>query len=221
VHRDGPRVVAEVKDDGVGMDESVRQHLFEPFFTTKGAAGAGLGLSVVYGIVQRHGGSIRVFSRVGVGSRFEVVLPLGEPRAATAPVANRPTVEVRRLRVMVVDDEPAVRDLLRDMVAALGHDVEAYESGVEAFKHYRPGSIDLLLTDLGMPGVSGWKLSSNIRAVDPDVTIVYVTGWGEDMNLDDVREAGADLVIAKPFTLEDVVGATQMAAQRGRSDRAA
>jgi CheY-like chemotaxis protein len=122
---------------------------------------------------------------------------------------------------MVVDDEPAVRDLLRDMVAALGHDVEAYESGVEAFKHYRPGSIDLLLTDLGMPGVSGWKLSSNIRAVDPDVTIVYVTGWGEDMNLDDVREAGADLVIAKPFTLEDVVGATQLAAQRGRTDRAA
>jgi CheY-like chemotaxis protein len=117
---------------------------------------------------------------------------------------------------MVVDDDPAVREVLRDMVAALGHETTALGSGDAALEAHAPGRFDLILTDLGMPGMNGWKLAELIRARDPIVVITFVTGWGEDVDATAMRKAGVALVVAKPFSIEDVVRATELAAERVR-----
>ena len=211
----GGRVLAWVQDDGIGMSEEVRRRLFEPFFTTKGDGGTGLGLSLVYGILQRHGAGVRVESQPGAGTRVDLSFPLGaaaESRESggLAIVAGGPAAQAS-LMVVVVDDEPAVRDLMRDIAEALGHDVRTHESGEIALAAYRPGEVDLLLTDIGMPGMSGWQLARSVRAIDPAVTICFVTGWGEEMDPVEVTKAGADHVISKPFTIEDVIQVTQVA----------
>ena len=210
----GDSVVARVEDDGIGMDEATRKRLFEPFFTTKGEGGTGLGLSVAYGIIRRHDATIEVDSESGQGTRMEIAFP----RAAVAPaddgLSPMPEPGSRSLSIMVVDDDQRVREVLRDMLVALGHQVTAFESGDLALEAYEPGRYDLVLTDLGMPGITGWKLTQLLREVDPDVTIAFVTGWGDEVRPETVERAGVNHVVAKPFTFEDVASVTRLAIER-------
>jgi signal transduction histidine kinase/ActR/RegA family two-component response regulator len=211
--RDG-RVVAHIEDDGVGMSEETRRRIFEPFFTTKGELGTGLGMSVVYGIVQRHGGEIAVESRPGDGTRLELSFPLdlaptGLP--ILPPLDETPTPA---LDVMIVDDDPAVRSVLHDVTESLGHRVRSFDSGAAALDDFAPGRYQLVMTDLGMPGMTGWELARHLRERDESVTIAFVTGWGENVSHDQALDVGADLVIAKPFTIEDVERLTRLAASR-------
>ncbi len=220
VRNDGRQVVATVADDGVGMDEETRRRLFEPFFTTKGEGGTGLGLSVVYGIAQRHGGQIEVRTRPGAGTSIELRFPLAAEPRAPGPAEALPG-RLRALDVMIVDDEEPVREVLRDIAIALGQRVTACASGAEALRALRPGAFHLLITDLGMPGMTGWELARQVRALDPAVTIAFVTGWGEDVDRRAAGEAGAELVIAKPFSIEDVARAIRLAADRLEMQKAA
>jgi signal transduction histidine kinase/ActR/RegA family two-component response regulator len=219
---DSGRVVTTVEDDGVGMTEEVRQRAFEPFFSTKGPGGTGLGMSLVYGILQRCDGTIDVQSSPGEGTRITVSFPAAMALAAPAEPEPLPDTQPneRLLDVLVVDDESTVRDVLRDMVSALGHRVVACASGHEALEQMRPGRFHLVLTDLGMPGITGWKLAEAVRQRDPATVIVFVTGWGEEVNADAVRKVGADRVVTKPFSLEDILETTRIAAARAGTDRA-
>jgi CheY-like chemotaxis protein len=119
-----------------------------------------------------------------------------------------------------VDDEPAVLDLLADIIETLGHRVTRHQSAVEALAGIEPGGYDLVLTDLGMPGMSGWEFSRALRAVDPHVPLAWITGWGEELVSDASRRDGADAIVAKPFTIDDVKKLISMAAAR-RQKRAA
>lgn len=212
----GDRVVAEVEDDGVGMSPTVRKRIFDPFFTTKGARGTGLGLSVVYGIVQGAGGDIHVDSAAGRGTRVTIELPLALPREPVCLAAPPAPAEEQALRIMVVDDEPAVRELLHDILVSLGHRPEIFPSGGEALERYQPGCWDLVFTDLGMPGMTGWELSRAIRDRDPEVAIAMITGWGAEVSTDALASAGGDAVVGKPFTIEDVEGLTRLVRERRR-----
>ncbi len=218
--RSAGSAVTVIEDDGVGMSEDTRRRLFEPFFTTKGESGTGLGMSVAYGIVQRHDGTIEVSSRPGHGSRIEVSLPLTSQRPVTVPTA--PTV-IRRaeepLEVLVIDDEEAVRDLLGDILRMLGHRVTTYSTGLEALSAYIPGQFQLVITDIGMPGLTGWQVAGVVRALDPDVMLAFVTGWAEDVSRDAMLQTEIEDVIAKPFTIEDVqrVIDTALARRLGRA----
>jgi len=217
--RAGPeRVTAVVEDDGVGMTPAIQKRIFDPFFTTKGAGGTGLGLSVVYGIVQGARGTIAVDSTPGKGTRVTLEFPRAHRGGAATPIplASR---AANALRVMVVDDEPAVRELLRDILASIGQRPEIFASGGEALERFAPGEWDLVFTDLGMPGMTGWELARAIRAVDPDVSIAIITGWDAEVSPDALSAAGADAVVGKPFTIEDVEGLTRLV--RDRRDRAA
>ncbi|MEK7329770.1 MAG: ATP-binding protein, partial [Candidatus Eisenbacteria bacterium] len=207
-------VTAIVEDDGVGMTPETLQRVFEPFFTTKGVQGTGLGLSMVYGIVQRHGGKLAVRSHPGRGTRIELSFP--RSTAAQPPAPPEASAPVGSLSVMVVDDEPAVLGLLVDILEALGHRAVGHGSGESALEDFQPGRFDLVLTDLGMPGINGWELSQSLRAKDDSVTIAFVTGWGEEVDAERARRAGADAVVAKPFGIEDVARVTQIAADRTR-----
>jgi signal transduction histidine kinase/DNA-binding response OmpR family regulator len=200
---EGGAVVA-VADTGCGMTEEVRRRAFEPFFTSKGPQGTGLGLSVAWGIVQRHGGTIDVQSVPGSGTTFVVRLPV--PAELPAPPAPPPAPEsVRGRRVLVVDDEPEVRTVLGDLLREAGCLVTAVADGAEALVVCERERFDLVLSDVSMPGLSGWEVTARLRRRFPDIRLGVVTGWGDRLDPAQVRAAGIQVVIAKPFHAEDLI----------------
>jgi signal transduction histidine kinase/ActR/RegA family two-component response regulator len=210
------RVTARIEDDGVGMSADVQRRIFDPFFTTKGDGGTGLGLSIVYGIVQAASGTIAVDSAPGRGSRMTLGFPHAAPGIAEARPQPRQPHASAALRVMVVDDEPAVRDLLIDILRSLGHSPQGFDSGTAAFDAYSTGTYDLVFTDLGMPGMTGWDLARAIRRRDSQVPIALITGWGAEVGPEALESAGADAVVTKPFTIEDIEVLCRLARDRGR-----
>jgi PAS domain S-box-containing protein len=166
-----------VTDTGIGMPEPVRRRIFEPFFSTKGEAGSGLGLSMVYSIVRRHGGEIRVESEPGRGATFTLTFPVASEPVGAEPESALPRAR-RPARVLLVDDDPKVLGTLTEILRSVGHTVTAAASGAAALAAYRPGRFDVVLSNLGMAGMNGWELAERLRRVDSDVVILFITGWG-------------------------------------------
>jgi PAS domain S-box-containing protein len=203
------RVVVTVGDTGVGMPSSVCSRIFEPFFTTTGQQGSGLGLSVTYSIVSRHGGEIRVESEVGRGTTFTLTFPAStwgsEPVAASAALRRR-----RPARVLVVDNEPQVLGILSEMLQRTGHEVTTAASGEEALEVFAPGRYDIVLTDIGMGGINGWQLAERIRQLDAEVGILFVTGWGlHETEREQLRRLGVHSCLFKPIRAGDLDTAIQ------------
>jgi signal transduction histidine kinase len=214
----GTWIVVEVEDTGDGMPEPVRARIFDPFFTTKGVRGVGLGLSVVYGIVQRHGGRIEVDTIEGQGTTMRIHLPACETgvgeEPAPPPIHAAPAVGAP-LRILVVDDEPSVRTLLADLLRTAGHEAVETASGAEARARLdEDPDFDLVLTDLGMPELTGWDVARAIGERPSPPPVVLVTGWG--IQLDDalLASSGVASVIAKPFTIEEVLSAVEAIGRR-------
>jgi CheY-like chemotaxis protein len=216
----GDRVVVRFRDTGVGMDEDTRLRVFDPFFTTKAVQGTGLGLSVAYGIVTRHRGSIEVESERGTGTEFTVTLPAtcaGGQRDEVALTAG----PLPARSVLVVDDESAVLDVLADMLRTLGQHVAVAVGGEAGRAAYDQQPVQIVFTDLGMPDVNGWDLAEHIRRRSPEAGIVLVTGWGFQLEEDLALSRGVDLILTKPFTLEDVERALARVSSRVENRRAA
>jgi GAF domain-containing protein len=200
-------VEVSVADTGVGMSEEVRRRIFEPFFSTKGPKGTGLGLAMVYGIVARHGGEVVVASREGQGSTFTIRLPIGSGRAepGTVPLALAANAGAR---VLVIDDEEHVREALADMLRLTHYEVVVASQGFEGLEHFRTAPFDLVMTDLAMPGMSGWQVAQAVKALRPGVPVVLVTGWGVELPGEQLRANGVDRVMTKPFRIEEVHAVT-------------
>jgi len=151
--------------------------VFEPFFSTKGESGSGLGLSMAYSIIRRHGGEIRVESEPNRGTTFTLVVPSAsetpEPPAPASDAAPR-----RSARVLLVDDEPQVLSALAELLQAAGHVVSAAAGGAAALKIYTPGRYDVVMTNVGMAGMNGWEVTERVRALDARIPVVFITGWG-------------------------------------------
>ncbi|HEX8173872.1 MAG TPA: PAS domain S-box protein [Pyrinomonadaceae bacterium] len=207
-------------DTGTGMTEDVREKIFEPFYTTKGAHGTGLGLSVSYGIIERHGGSISVESEVGRGTTF--LIDLAAALSAKASDTNlQEQSDAPALSILVIDDEIAVRETLSEMLAVMEHRVTSAGSGQEALKLLEGGDhFDLVFTDLSMPEMDGWEVAREIRHRWPDVTITLVTGYGKGTEPPSGEKNLIDGVIGKPFDFTEVHEAiTQVASKIMASDR--
>jgi signal transduction histidine kinase len=202
--RAGDLVGIAVSDTGVGMVPEVAARVFEPFFTTKGLHRSGLGLSMSYGIVQRHGGEVTVASTPGGGSTFTVTLPFRVPGAAPSVPVPAAT-NGGGLRILVVDDEDVVREALRTMCQSAGHEVTEAQNGNEAVEALRRQPVDLVITDLGMPGMTGWQLADYIAATYASIRVVLVTGWSARVAPDLLEAHGISALIAKPFRRQDVL----------------
>jgi signal transduction histidine kinase/ActR/RegA family two-component response regulator len=209
---DGESVVISIADSGVGMSNDVKSRIFDPFFTTKGKAGLGLGLAVSFGIVRRHGGSIDVDSNEGGGTEFHITLPVATMSGNRTAVENHTTAPnaislvstASKSKLLIVDDEDFVRELLSEILEIEECEVHAASSGPEALELFHQHSFDGVLTDVGMPGMSGWELAEEIRRTDETIPIAVITGWGEAVGSSEQKAAGVDWVIAKPFTADRI-----------------
>jgi PAS domain S-box-containing protein len=202
VRGEDDRAVVVISDTGKGMSPEVQRLAFEPFFTTRSnEGGTGLGLSLAQEIVQRYRGTVSVASAEGVGTTFTLSFPSITAEAARAPIFL-PTLEP--LRVLAVEDEPEVLDVLRAMLNAAGHAVITAASGREALELFEREPVDLVITDLGMPGMTGLALAEELKRRRA-VPVMLLTGWADELDAD--ATPAVDLVVAKPFTRDRLIEA--------------
>jgi PAS domain S-box-containing protein len=207
-----PHVMLTVSDTGTGMDEATRARIFEPFFTTKGPGqGTGLGLSTAYGIVQQSGGSISVHSELGKGSVFKVYLP-EQAESDESAVARAPSPEEEapiNATILVVEDDDRVRGLAVRILASAGYNVLEASNGEEAMRllHDHRGRVNLLFTDLVMPGMDGRELAVRARDARPGIKVLYTSGFADDAVLrkGNLNNEGASL-LSKPYTKVALLG---------------
>lgn len=200
----GPQVLLTVSDTGTGMDSATQARIFEPFFTTKGPGqGTGLGLAMVYGVVKQSGGSIWVSSKVGVGTTFNIYLPQAQGVSeAPAPKKPQTTLKQGSETILVVEDDPGVRELVCMMLTSKGYTVlrAQHPSEAEAVCQRHSGSIHLLLTDMILPGASGREIATRVGALRPGIKVLYMSGYTDDAL---IRDHGLDESFAflqKPFS---------------------
>jgi CheY-like chemotaxis protein/anti-sigma regulatory factor (Ser/Thr protein kinase) len=202
------QVDVEVTDSGVGMDEETQRRCLEPFFTTKGERGTGLGLAMVYGVLQRHNAEIEMESAVAQGTTVRLRFPVPPPNAA--PLSpSAPGAMPRRLRILSVDDDPLLIKSLRDALEADGHAVvtaNGGQEGIDAFRaaEERDEHFAVVITDLGMPYVDGRKVASAIKSDSPSTPVILLTGWGQRLLAEGDVPPHVDRVLNKPPKLKEL-----------------
>ena len=210
---EGRWVRLAVSDTGTGIEPEVLRHIFEPYFTTKPTGkGSGLGLAVVHGIVSKLGGEIRVQSEKGKGSSFEVLLPETDRVSAPLLVADA-APRGNGQRILIVDDEAAVRKVLKGLLEALGYRVWDCAGGGEALQLFRaaPQAFDAVLTDFSMPGMSGLDLAASIHRVRPQLPVILGTGYAEAISRENLADYGLQGVFSKPYSMHGLAEALNRA----------
>lgn len=199
----------EVADTGIGMDEETRRRCLEPFFTTKGERGTGLGLAMVYGMIQRHSATLEIDSAVGRGTTMHVIFPaytqafLATMRITAAQFAQR------RLRILLIDDDPLIIKALEDALSADGHDIVSAgggQAGIDLFSaaHGTDDAFAVVFTDLGMPRVDGRKVADRVKRLSPRTPVILLTGWGQRMLAENDIPPHVDRVLSKPPRLQEL-----------------
>jgi len=195
------QVALEISDTGTGMNEETRKRCLEPFFSTKGKRGTGLGLAMVYGVMERHEGSVEIESELGKGTTFRLVFPV-----RIKPSKNEEkekSLVVEPLQILCIDDEPLLRELIKQILERDGHEVEVTDSGQSGLDEFRIARergrpFDVVITDLGMPYLDGRQVAKALKRESPTTPVVMLTGWGAFMKEDGNTPEEVDSVISKP-----------------------
>jgi len=213
---EGGRVFARVSDTGIGMNAEVKSRVFDPFFTTKGVKGTGLGMSVTYGIVQRHRGTIDIESTPGQGTTVTISFPTATDMLRETPEpAEMPSAIGRPITVLIIDDNVELTRIMQDILTSAGHRVEtAYDgaTGLEAFLENRH---ELVITDIGMPGMSGWEVARAVKEHTPETGVVLVTGWGKQAYQHQVDQVPVDALLPKPIDKMTLLSVLSQVAMKG------
>jgi PAS domain S-box-containing protein len=197
--QEGASVYISITDTGTGMDEETKRRVFEPFFTTK-EEGTGLGMSLAYQIINRHGGTIEVESEIGVGTTFIIKLPIAVSQEVKEE-ANE-TRAHQKFRILIVDDDLTVLEVLKEVLKDMGHEVETAPNGGRALHIFKQQNFDLVITDLGMPIMNGLEVSTRIKGLSPKTPIILLTGWGDQVDEEEAARAGVKKVLSKPVLRE-------------------
>jgi signal transduction histidine kinase/ActR/RegA family two-component response regulator len=199
----------EVSDTGVGMDEETQRRCLEPFYTTKGERGTGLGLAMVYGMVQRHSAEIEIDSAPNKGTTLRLIFPVAASETTLRDQQVKQALPIQPLRILIVDDDPLIIESLRNTLQNDGHRVTAADGGqmgIDAFlaanNHNEPFAV--VITDLGMPYIDGRKVAAAVKVASPATPVVLLTGWGQRLISDNEIPAHVDRVLNKPPRLRDL-----------------
>jgi signal transduction histidine kinase/ActR/RegA family two-component response regulator len=203
------RVLIDVSDTGVGMDEETRRRCLEPFFTTKGERGTGLGLAMVYGMIQRHSAELDIESAAGAGTTVRLSFPSYTSSSVTTTRVRKLPAVGRRLRILLVDDDPMLIKSLQDTLQEDGHQITAThggEAGIAAFAaaQKRGEAHDIVITDLGMPYVDGRKVAVSVKRLSPETPVILLTGWGQRLMAANDIPAHVDKLLSKPPRLNEL-----------------
>ena len=195
-------VLIEVGDTGIGMSEETRRRCLEPFYSTKGKRGTGLGLAMVYGVMERHGGQIEIESEQGKGTVIKLILPIRRLPGAD-PVAEDTDATPLPLNILCIDDEPLLRELLREILERDGHTVSVADGGQSGVDEFRAAAnrerpFDVVVTDLGMPYFDGRQVVKTIKQESPETPIIMLTGWGTFMKEDGDMPEEVSGILTKP-----------------------
>ncbi len=191
-----------IADTGPGIPEHVLPRIFDPFFTTKGERGTGLGLSLAYNIINAHRGNIRVESRTGQGTTFIIDLPtVPKPEIDLKPEKEEKHDDLHNLRILIVDDEPELLNTLYDILNLQFSEVVTAENGKKAIEFCQQSQFDVVLTDLGMPEISGWQVAQKAKELNPAVKTILITGWGEQAEHELERHTYVDAIVSKPYDM--------------------
>jgi signal transduction histidine kinase/CheY-like chemotaxis protein len=201
-------IVLEVEDTGTGMTEEQKQRSFEPFYTTKGERGSGLGLSSVFGAMERHQGTVEIESEEGEGTTVRLVFPIRES-VEDEQVSQEAPSTLPSLRILCIDDDPKVREGLREILEMDGHApvvVENGKQGIEAVQESVDDGkdFDVVITDLGMPDMDGWEVAEEIKKLVPETPVILLSGWGNLMNGDVEKPQEVDAILGKPPKMREI-----------------
>ncbi|MBI3635726.1 MAG: response regulator [Candidatus Rokubacteria bacterium] len=202
-----------ITDHGEGMSPDIQARAFEPFFTTRPQA-TGLGLCLTHAVVARHGGNIEIESEGGKGTTVTLRLPAQTAHRTRGAAAPAPTGPTGPARCLVVDDDPQVREMLRDVLRNGGHTVVTAVDGADGVERFKAGSFDIVITDLAMPKLNGLQLTRVCKTLRPQIPVLMLTGWGVMLTEAELAEHGVDEVLSKPVRMEAVL--TTVAALRAR-----
>jgi CheY-like chemotaxis protein len=200
----------EVKDNGIGMDEKTRRHCLEPFFSTKAQrGGTGLGLAMVYGMMQRHDGIIEIDSAPGRGTCVRLIFPIQEKPPQTMRGTSPQVKPKRSLHILCIDDDAQVRQLLDDCLTHFNHRVMVASGGEHGMELFRTAMLknqpyEVVITDLGMPKMDGHQVARTIKAESPNTPIIMMTGWGTIMREEGETASEVDAVIGKPPRMQEL-----------------
>jgi CheY-like chemotaxis protein len=199
----------EVSDTGIGMEEETRRRCLEPFYTTKGERGTGLGLAMVYGMVQRHSAELEIDSAPRLGTTVRLIFAAADPIAVPVTSAPRQSPLSQRLRILLVDDDPMLIKSLRDILEQEGHVVTVADGGQKGIDTFgaalaKGPPFSLVITDLGMPYVDGRAVAAAIKAGSPSTPVILLTGWGKRLLAENDVPAHVDRVLSKPPRLAEV-----------------
>ena len=202
-------VTVEVCDTGIGMTEEVRARCLDPFFTTKGERGTGLGLAMVYGMVERHSAAIEIDSEAGAGTVVRLVFPAATKSELAVPAVHATRRNVRGLRILVIDDDELLRQSMRAILEREGHSVSIAHggrAGIEAFSaaSQRGEGFQVVITDLGMPYVDGRAVATAVKSVSPQTPVILLTGWGQHLRDGDDVPPDVDHMLNKPANLSEL-----------------
>ena len=203
------RVRLEVTDTGIGMDEDTRGRCLEPFFTTKGERGTGLGLAMVYGMAQRHGAALEIDSKPQVGTTMRLIFPISTRNLASTGRLPALLVPGRSLRILIVDDDPALIESLQQALHDDGHEVsvaQGGQAGIDTFQRLQRTTkpFEVVITDLGMPYVDGRQVADAVRTTAPQTPIILLTGWGQQSTAESEFFPRVDRLLSKPPRLREL-----------------
>jgi PAS domain S-box-containing protein len=209
---DNTIAVLRISDTGKGIPKEITKRIFDPFFTTKDVKSSGLGLSVSYGIINRHRGTITVDSVEGEGTTFTIKFPIAE-KTGKGKVKEEKVIPIKRKQkkasILVIEDEEDVRELLRDILKDAGHRVEVANDGSAGIEMFKKNKFDLVFTDLGMPVMSGWQVAEKIKGINDKIPVALITGWNVALDSLEINNSGVNLIIHKPFKMEQILNLVQ------------
>ncbi len=198
-------VFVSISDTGEGIPDEMKRKIFDPFFTTKGVKNSGLGLSVAYGIIQRHGGDIWAENHAEKGTTMRICLPVRHDlkEISSEEIKGEPVPSIMSsAHILVIEDDEEIRQLLFDILKPNGYHLAVSSNGAEGLKLYETSRFDLVITDLGMPEMSGWEVTQAIKKIHPHKPVLLLTGWGIETDQQKLKDSQVDQIISKPIQVD-------------------